>query len=287
MRIAAGIAYRGDHFHGWQRQPVHRSVQQVLERALSQMAAEPVATLCAGRTDAGVHATAQVIHFDTSAARPMQAWVRGTNALLPPDVSVQWARPVDPGFHARFSAQARSYRYLLLRTAVRQPLWHGLAAWVFDRPDVGAMRAAAAVLAGRHDFSSFRSSECQARSPVRTLQPLRLEEAGDFVVMRFEADGFLHHMVRNIVGALVEIGRGRRPVSWMQALLEARDRRQGAPTFAAAGLYLAGVRYPAAFGLEATGASCPAPWPAIIPAGCVDAPAGPGAPLAAAGDDPD
>jgi len=249
MRIALGVEYDGSGFCGWQTQPSGCAVQDRLEAALSNIAGEPVATVCAGRTDAGVHALAQVVHFDCAAERPESAWVRGVNALLPPAVAVTWVRAVPAGFSARFSATARHYRYVLLNHPVRPAADHGRVGWFHVPLDVERMRDAATVLQGEHDFSSFRSAECQAKSPVRVLKTLAIAAHSPYVVFEFCANGFLHHMVRNIVGSLVYVGSGRKQAAWMRELLEARDRALAAPTFDAAGLYLADVDYDAAWGL--------------------------------------
>lgn len=249
MRLALGLEYDGRAFHGWQTQPGGDTVQDALEAALSRIAARPVRVLCAGRTDAGVHATAQVVHFDTDAERPDEAWVRGVNALLPAGVAVRWGRRVDPGFHARFAARGRRYRYLLLARAQRPGLWAGRVGW-FHRPlDLAAMQDAAGRLLGEHDFSAFRAAECQARSPVKHLREARVTRRGDLVCFDFEASAFLHHMVRNLVGSLVYVGKGAHPPAWIETLLAARERRLAAPTFAADGLYLAGVTYEPHWGL--------------------------------------
>ena len=218
QRIALRIAYEGLSFQGWQTQPGGRAAQDVLERALATVAGHPVATICAGRTDAGVHALAQVVHFDTGALRPETAWTRGVNANLPEGIAVQQMDRVDASFHARFGAVQRRYRYLILRSA-------------------------AAHLTGQHDFSAFRSSQCQARSPVRTLSLLELTEQAELLCIDVQANAFLHHMVRNLVGALVWVGMGRRPADWAAQVLLSRDRRQAAPTMPAQGLYLTGVQY--------------------------------------------
>ncbi len=249
MRIALGIEYEGSSYCGWQTQASGCAVQDRLEAALARIAGTPVATVCAGRTDAGVHALAQVVHFDCAAHRPESAWVRGVNALLPPSLAVIWAQCVADGFNARFSAQARRYRYVLLNHAVRAALDHGRVGWHHAPLDVEPMQAAGALLIGEHDFSAFRASECQAKSPVRLLKELRIKRQGPYLVFDFCANGFLHHMVRNIVGSLVYVGNGRRQASWIAELLAARDRRQAAPTFDAAGLYLTGVDYDAAWNL--------------------------------------
>lgn len=249
--MALGIEYDGSAFRGWQSQAIGPTVQDAVEAALSAIAAHPVRVQASGRTDTGVHATVQVVHFDTHAQRPDTAWVRGCNALLPPAVSVRWAQPVSDRFNARFSAHRRSYRYLLYNSVVRPAIGACLAGW-FHRPlAVDAMAEAAAILLGEHDFSAFRSAECQAKSPVRTMNALRVARRGDWVVFDLEANAFLHHMVRNIVGALVDIGCGRHAADWMGELLRQRDRRLSAPTFSPAGLYLVGVGYDAQWGLPA------------------------------------
>lgn len=248
-RMALGLAYDGSKWQGWQTQPHANTVQDRLEQALGQFAARPVHTVCAGRTDAGVHAGMQVIHFDTDADRRLESWVRGVNAHLPSSISVLWAQPVANDFHARFSAQSRSYTYLLWRARVRPALWAGRVGWCFQPLDVTAMREAAQALLGEHDFSSFRAAECQAAHPVRTMMALDIVERGDLLVFTLRANAFLQHMVRNILGALLQVGQGRKSVDWMTALLQARDRRQGAPTFMPDGLYLAAIDYPEAFGL--------------------------------------
>lgn len=249
QRIALGVEYLGSQYCGWQYQHHALSVQQVLEEALTRVADQPVRVHCAGRTDAGVHATGQVVHFDTTAARPERAWSLGVNANLPDDVAVRWARAVDGGFHARFSALARHYRYLVLRRPARSALWHQRAFWTHRSLALAPMREAAAALIGRHDFTSFRALACQAKSPVRTLRYLDLSERGDLLALSVGADGFLHHMVRNLVGVLLAIGRGDRPVGWAADLLALRDRAQGGITAPAHGLYLTRVDYPAVFAL--------------------------------------
>ncbi|MEW6312734.1 MAG: tRNA pseudouridine(38-40) synthase TruA [Pseudomonadota bacterium] len=249
MRVALGIEYDGSSFCGWQTQPSGLAVQDALEAALARVAGEKVATMCAGRTDAGVHASAQVVHFDTSAARPQSAWVRGVNALLPAGVAVLWAREVDAEFHARFCASGRRYRYVLLNRPQRSALFHGKVGWYFHTLDVDPMREAARHLIGRHDFSAFRAAECQAKSPVRQLRELYIERRGDWITFDFHADAFLHHMVRNIVGSLVYVGDGRRAPQWIAEVLRGRERRLAAPTFAPDGLYLTGIEYPAKWNL--------------------------------------
>ena len=248
-RIALGVEYDGSRFCGWQTQPQRCAVQDALEQALAQVAGEPVATLCAGRTDAGVHALAQVVHFDTPAERPESAWVRGVNALLPSTCAVTWSRPVPQDFHARFSALARSYRYVLLNHPVRPAADQGRTGWFHLPLDLEKMQRAARLLVGEHDFSAFRSAECQARTPVRVLSRLDIVRRGDHLFFDFTANAFLHHMIRNIVGSLVYVGKGRYPPEWLGAVLEGRDRGRAAPTFEAAGLYLAKVVYDGRWGL--------------------------------------
>ncbi|MCW5626139.1 MAG: tRNA pseudouridine(38-40) synthase TruA [Burkholderiales bacterium] len=252
MRIALGLEYDGSSFCGWQTQPGGCGVQDALERALVPIAGTSVKTVCAGRTDTAVHATGQVVHFDAPVQRPLQAWVRGVNAHLPDSVGVLWARETSPQFHARFDAVARRYRYVLLTRAVRPGLLRGKVGWWHGALDIDALRAGAAHLIGRHDFSSFRAAECQARSPVRELTHLDIDGDGTFVTFDLRANAFLQHMVRNIVGALVYVGAGRRPDAWMAELLAARNRTRSAPTFAPDGLYLTAVEYSPAAGLPAS-----------------------------------
>ena len=254
MRIALGIEYDGATFTGWQTQTGGRGVQDAVEGALSQIAGVATSTICAGRTDSGVHALDQVIHFDTNAVRPLTAWVRGVNRFLPASVAVQWAKQVDDQFHARYSARRRRYDYWILNAPVRPALAHSRAGWVFRPINEKTMQEAAAHLIGRHDFTSFRSAECQAATPVRHVEALTVERIGPLIRIGVIANAFLHHMVRNIVGALVYVGVGRRSQGWVSDVLHARDRTVGAPTFAAAGLYLARVEYDPAFCLPAPAA---------------------------------
>jgi tRNA pseudouridine38-40 synthase len=251
VRLALGIEYDGSGFCGWQTQSAGCAVQDRLEAACSSIAGVPVSTICAGRTDAGVHASGQVVHFDCNVERPLSAWVRGVNALLPPAMAVTWAHPVGDDFHARFGALARVYRYVLLNDAVRPAADHGRVGWLHAPLDVARMRAAAVCLTGEHDFSAFRAAECQAQSPVRTLHAVSVETSGPYVIFEFRANAFLHHMVRNIVGSLVYVGKGRHAPEWMAAVLQGRDRSQAAPTFDASGLYLARVDYESCWGLPA------------------------------------
>lgn len=244
MRIALGIAYDGRPWLGWQTQPSGVTVQDALESAITVFTGSKHATICAGRTDTGVHATAQVVHLDTDIDRPSEAWVRGLNSHLPASIAVQWALEVPVTFHARFSAVSRGYTYLLINSRVRHPLWHGRAGWMFQPLDVSLMQSAAKSLIGEHDFSSFRSSQCQAKSPIRTLTRLDIERKGESITFRLQANGFLHHMVRNIVGALVQVGQRRKPVEYLAVTMAARDRTKAAPTFSPDGLYLTDVNYP-------------------------------------------
>jgi tRNA pseudouridine38-40 synthase len=248
-RIALGVEYDGSRFCGWQTQSQRCAVQDALEQALAEIAGGAVATICAGRTDAGVHALAQVVHFDSRVERPESAWVRGVNALLPSTCAVTWSRPVAPEFHARYSALARSYRYVLLNHPVRPAADQGRTGWFHLPLDLEKMRRAARLLLGEHDFSAFRSSECQARTPVRSLSRLDIVRRGDYLVFDFSANAFLHHMIRNIVGCLVYVGKGRHAPEWMGEVLESRDRARAAPTFEASGLYLTKVVYDARWGL--------------------------------------
>lgn len=243
MRIALGIEYDGSRFCGWQSQPSGCGVQDALERALSGIAGEAIRVSTAGRTDTGVHALHQVVHFDTQAVRPDTAWVRGANALLPDSVAVLWARPVDDEFHARFSAVSRRYVYLLLNHPVRPALLSGKAGWFHQPLDVEAMRQGALHLQGEHDFSAFRAAECQAKSPLKQMQRIEISRSGDAILLDFTANAFLHHMVRNLVGSLVYVGKGKHAPGWIGELLEGRDRTLAAPTFAPDGLYLAGIGY--------------------------------------------
>ena len=243
MRLALGISYNGQAYEGWQSQPSGRTVQDQLEAALAQFATRPVSTVCAGRTDAGVHGLMQVVHFDTPLDREEFSWVRGTNRFLPPDVAVQWARPVPDAFHSRACATSRRYAYVVLESPVRPSIDAGRVGWVFRPLDDAAMREAAAMLLGQHDFTSFRASACQAKSPVKTIKRAEITRRGAYWRFEFEADAFLHHMIRNIMGCLLAIGQGHQPPRWMAQVLEARDRDAAAPTFSPAGLYFIGPVY--------------------------------------------
>ena len=248
-RIAVGVEYEGGAYSGWQQQLSASSVQSALERALSSVADERIELICAGRTDAGVHAREQVAHFDTVATRNSTAWLLGTNTALPPDISLRWAQGVPDHFHARYSALSRTYRYLILNQSARSALSAGRALLVHQGLDVEAMQAGAQCLIGEHDFSAFRSSECQARSPVRQLHELTLQRSGDWISIDVTANAFLHHMVRNIVGLLIAIGLQRAAPERARQQLESQQRSRGEATAAAQGLYLWQVEYPSGFGL--------------------------------------
>jgi tRNA pseudouridine38-40 synthase len=251
MKFAIGVSYCGAGMEGWQSQPSGNTVQDHLARALSEISGEPITVTGAGRTDAGVHASAQVAHFETSVERPESAWVRGANSLLPEEIAVQWATPVPGDFHARYSAVSRSYRYVLYNHPVRPALLAGRTGWFHLPLDLEKMRKAVDRLIGEHDFSSFRSAECQAKSPVRVVQSAGIRASGAYFLFDFTANAFLHHMIRNIVGCLVYVGKGNQPPQWISELIAARDRRLAAPTFSAEGLYLSGVRYDARWSLPA------------------------------------
>ena len=255
MRVALGLEYRGTHYCGWQTQPQGCAVQDHLERAIEKFLGEPIAIICAGRTDAGVHAIAQVAHLDTQINRDDVSWIRGVNTSLPPDIRVVWAKHVADDFHARFSATARTYRYFLLNDPVSPATFSGLLGWfhaplVFER-----MREAAEILVGEHDFSAYRAAQCQAKSPIKTIHRAELTLVGgndktrQLIDMEFRGNAFLHHMVRNIVGELVYVGAGRRSLAEFREVFELRDRTRAAPTFAPDGLYLSDIEYDARFGL--------------------------------------
>jgi tRNA pseudouridine38-40 synthase len=275
-RVALGVSYRGTAYKGWQSQAGGGTVQDTLEAALSAFAVESVRVMCAGRTDSGVHGINQVVHLDTPLQREPFSWVRGTNTFLPPDIAVQWAAEVPDAFHARQSAIGRRYAYILLEAPVRPALESGQVGWVFRPLDQAAMEAASRCLIGTHDFSAFRSSQCQSPTPIKTLRHIGIRRCGgaaqrgatarqgadhrgilgpgaEGIYWRFDFEGnaFLHHMIRNLMGCLIAVGTGAQPVSWMQAVLDGRDRKFAAPTFAPEGLYFLGPRYDAAWGLPA------------------------------------
>ena len=249
MRIALGVEYDGRPYCGWQSQTDGQTVQDTLQLALSRIAGEPISIIAAGRTDTGVHALEQVAHFDTQAERPLTAWVRGVNALLPDSVAVHWAHPVPDEFHARFSAHGRSYRYLLVNRTTRPAIQAGKVGWFHAPLDVAAMQAAAQSLLGEHDFSAFRAAQCQAKSPVKHLHRLDICRQGEMLIFDLSADAFLHHMVRNIVGCLVYVGKGKYPPDWLAEVLASRERSRAAPTFAPDGLYLRRIQYEGKWGL--------------------------------------
>ena len=243
MRVALGLEYCGTGFRGWQSQAQGKTVQDALELALQAIAGCKVGVVCAGRTDAGVHASQQVVHFDAPVERPLTAWVRGVNSHLPDGVAVRWAQPVSDEFHARFSARGRRYRYLLLNRPQRPGLWQGRVGWFHGALDLVLMQDAAGRLLGEHDFSAFRAAECQAKTPIKTLSRAEVRQCGSMFVFDFEATAFLHHMVRNLVGTLVYIGKGTQSPGWVDELLQARDRKLAAPTFSPDGLYFRGPLY--------------------------------------------
>ncbi len=258
-RIAIGLEYDGTAYAGWQSQLHAQGVQSVLETALGFVADHPVATICAGRTDAGVHATAQVVHFDTNAKRTERGWIMGANTNLPDNVGALWAREVSDEFHARYSALARSYRYVILNRMSRPSLLHQRVCWVREPLDADRMDEAAQALVGEHDFTSFRAAECQSRSPIRQLRSIRVTRLNEYVVIDVTANAFLHHMVRNIAGALLAVGTRKHEISWVADLLEIRERSLGGVTAPAGGLYLFGVTYPNEFQLP-SGVHCSV-WP--------------------------
>jgi len=248
-RWAAAVEYLGTQYSGWQTQAGRPSVQGALEAALASIADHPVATICAGRTDAGVHALGQVVHFDSGSARSPYAWLLGTNSRLNPDVSLSWVQPVDEDFDARRSAFARRYRYVIHNQRGRSALLVGRASWIPNALDAEPMHRAAQHLLGENDFSAFRAAECQSNTPMRNVQEVGIFRRGDFVVMDIRANAFLHHMVRNIMGALLEIGQGKRPETWTAELLAGRDRTRAGVTAPAQGLYFLGPEYPERFGV--------------------------------------
>ena len=252
MRVAMGVCYNGSAYQGWQSQSSGQTVQDQLEKALAQFCTHKVSTLCAGRTDAGVHGLMQVIHLDTPMQREIASWVRGTNRYLPSDVAIQWAREVPPTFHCRGSAVARRYAYVVLESPVRPSLETGRVGWVYRPLNLQAMQTAAAHLLGEHDFTSFRASSCQALSPVKRLTQIDIHQHGPYWRVEFEGNAFLHHMIRNIMGCLVTIGQGFEHPDWMREVLQARSRQVAAPTFSPDGLYFKGPVYDAHWGLPDT-----------------------------------
>jgi tRNA pseudouridine38-40 synthase len=251
VRIALGITYSGSTYEGWQSQLSGNTIQDKLEGALGKFAALPIRVNCAGRTDAGVHGLMQVVHFDTLLQRETASWVRGTNAFLPRDIAVQWAQVVPDEFHSRGSAIARRYAYVVLESAVRASVEAGRVGWVYRSLDGESMRKAALYLLGEHDFSSFRAAQCQAKSPVKTIQRIEITQrpGSSYWRFEFEANAFLHHMIRNIMGCLVAIGQGSHPPEWLLEVLAARSRNAAAPTFSPDGLYFLGPVYEKHYGI--------------------------------------
>jgi tRNA pseudouridine38-40 synthase len=252
MRVALGLSYDGSQFCGWQSQPNGCGVQDALEAAIAAIAQHPIRVHAAGRTDTGVHALTQVVHFDTDSSRPLSAWVRGVNAHLPDTVRVEWAHAVDNDFHARFSAFSRSYQYLLYNAPVASALMATKAGWFHLPLDFSAMSEAADYLLGEHDFSAFRASECQAKSPIKHLQKAEVRAVDKYFIFDFSANAFLQHQVRNMIGALIYVGKGTYSPEYIKALLEQRDRTLSPPTFSPNGLYLTGVGYDKKWGLPIT-----------------------------------
>ncbi len=249
MKIALGVEYDGNGFSGWQYQTGVRTVQACVETALTKVADHPVTVICAGRTDAGVHGAHQVVHLETQAVRSERAWVYGGNANLPPDIAILWAKPVPEDFHARFSATARAYRYLIRNHPVRSAIWAGRATWEYRPLDAQRMAQAAALLVGEHDFSAFRAHDCQAKHPVRTLHELDVFRHDEFIILEVRANAFLKHMVRNLAGVLMAIGMGKAAPQWAKTVLDSRDRRTGGVTAPPHGLYLREVFYPARYAI--------------------------------------
>lgn len=249
MRIALGIEYDGTAYYGWQRQKEVISVQEALEKALSVVANHPISVNCAGRTDAGVHGTGQVVHFDTQAIRKDVAWTLGVNANLPDDIAVRWVKQVDQSFHARFSATARRYRYIIYNGQFRPGILRTGLSHYHTPLDDQLMYKAGQYIIGHQDFTSFRALHCQANSPTRCIEYLNIIRRGDFIIIDIKANAFLHHMVRNIAGSLIEVGRGNQPVDWLQTLLAHKDRAKAAATAKPGGLYLVEVDYPEQFAL--------------------------------------
>lgn len=258
-----GVQYDGTAWHGYQKQEDGCTVQDQLEIALEKFARVPLATTCAGRTDTGVHALEQVVHFDTALQRDIHAWVRGVNTFLPASIAVRWAHQVPPDpeqpFHARFSARSRTYHYVLYNNPTRSPLLEGRAGWVFRPLDIAPMQAAVAPLIGWHDFTAFRASHCQAKSPIKLMHEISIERRGELIVFTIRANAFLHHMVRNLIGSLIYIGQGRHPPEWLGEVLEGRCRGDAAPTFMPDGLYLAKIDYDPKWGLPQEAVSA-LPW---------------------------
>jgi tRNA pseudouridine38-40 synthase len=249
VRLALGVSYRGQSYQGWQSQPDGKTVQDQLEFALSNFAGCSVRVVCAGRTDSGVHALNQVVHFDTHLDRALVSWVRGTNSFLPHDIAVQWCQHTTEEFHARFSALGRKYVYVLLESVVRPTVEAGSVGWSMRKLDTLAMQSAALVLVGEHDYSAFRAAECQASSPVKTIRSIAIKRHGAYWRFEFDANAFLHRMVRNVMGCLLAVGSGAKNAGWMEKVLESKDRRLAAATFCADGLYFVGPYYDPIYGI--------------------------------------
>lgn len=249
MKIVLGIEYNGCNYYGWQRQSISPTIQQTLETALSTIANESIRIHCAGRTDTGVHAIQQVIHFETSSIRDKHAWVRGTNSILPKDISVVWALESEDDFHARFSAEQRTYQYLILNRPARPAIFNGLASWESRPIDFVKMKQASSYFIGQHDFTSYRAVSCQANSPIKTIYNFEVDKWQDWIVITLSANAFLHHMVRNIVGVLIAIGVGKKEANWASEVLAAKDRTTGGVTASPDGLYLVNIQYPKRFSI--------------------------------------
>ena len=247
MRVALMVEYDGSQYHGWQAQTGLRTVQQALERALGRVADQEISVVCAGRTDTGVHATSQIVHFDCDKERATRAWIHGANSFLPKDVCVKWGAVMPDDFHARYSALSRRYRYVIYNTPIRPALLRCNMTWQYRQLDHRVMQEACQVLVGEQDFTSFRSVDCQSKTPMRNVHHLQVTRRGDLVIIDITANAFLHHMVRNIVGVLMAVGSGRKPATWVKDVLLAKDRRLGAETAPPYGLYLVAVTYPEAF----------------------------------------
>lgn len=252
MRIALGVEYDGSQYHGWQAQTGLHTVQQVLEHALTKVADSDTSIVCAGRTDTGVHATNQIIHFDCEKERTIRSWIHGANSFLPKDVCVKWGREMPDNFHARYSALSRRYRYIIYNSPIRPALLRSNVTWQYRQLDHKAMQEAGQHLIGENDYTSFRSVECQSNTPMRNVHQLQVTRTGDLVMIDITANAFLHHMVRNIAGVLMAVGSGKRTSIWVQEVLQAKDRRLGAETAPPYGLYLVGVSYPKEFGVIQT-----------------------------------
>lgn len=249
MRIALGIEYDGSQYHGWQAQTGLHTIQNVIEMALSRVADTEISVVCAGRTDTGVHASNQIIHFDCDKERAVRSWIHGANSYLPKDVCIKWGKEMSDDFHARYSATARRYRYVIYNSAIRPALFRSNVTWQYRQLDHRNMHDAGQCLIGEKDFTTFRSIECQSNTPMRNVTKLDVTRQGDFLMIDISANAFLHHMVRNIAGVLIAVGSGKRPASWVNEILLAKDRRLGAETAPPYGLYLVEVSYPAEFGV--------------------------------------